>query len=177
MQGQGDHRLDGLHHVGHHGHLVDARQTYVHIQNVRACVLLRHGLVQDIVQIVFPQRLLEPLLAGGVDALAHHPHAGELRHLRGRADPAALGRTGYFRRLGADGVAQLLDERRRCATAAAQDTDAQLGERHHLTGELRRCDGVLVGLGVRQPGVGLDHQGQVRPLAQFFCQGQNFSWP
>ena len=127
-------------------------------------------MVQDIVQIVFPQCLLEPLFTGGVDALAHHSHAGELRHLRGRADPAAPGRTGHFRRLGADGVAQLLDERRRCAAAAAQDTDAQLGERHHLTGELRRCDGVLIGLGIRQAGVGLDHQGQVRPLPQLLRQ-------
>ena len=126
---------------------------------------------------MFPQRLLEPLFTGGIDALAHHPHAGELCHLRGRADPVALGGTGHFRRFRTDGVAQLLDELRRRAAAAAQDADAQLGEGHHLPGELRRCDGVLIGLGVGQPGVGLDHQGQVRPLAQFFRQGQNFGWP
>ena len=177
LQGQGDHRLDGLHHIGHHGHLVDARQAYVHVQNVRTCVLLSHGLVQDIVQIVFPQRLLEPLFTGGIDALAHHPHAGELCHLRGRADPVALGGTGHFRRFRTDGVAQLLDELRRRAAAAAQDADAQLGEGHHLPGKLRRCDGVLIGLGVGQPGVGLDHQGQVRPLAQLFRQRQNLSRP
>ena len=88
LQRDGQGALQRLHHTRQHGDLVHAGVADVYVQNVRARVLLLDAHVQNVVQVVFQQRLLEALFAGGVDALADHAHAVDAQRRDGRAHEA-----------------------------------------------------------------------------------------
>ena len=85
LKGQGQHALQLLHHIGHHGRLVDLRQPHVHVENVRAAVFLPQTLPQDVFDIIVPECLLEFLLSGGIDPLTDdHRQRADLHTLRER---------------------------------------------------------------------------------------------
>ena len=71
MERQRQHTLQPRDHTCHHIRLVDLRQADIDIQNMRAAVLLREALGQDIFNVVFAQRRLKFALAGRVDALTN----------------------------------------------------------------------------------------------------------
>ena len=122
---------------------------------------------------MLPEGLLEPLFAGGIDALANDPDAVQFRHTGGAADAVTGFGLALPRCLVRQTAGQRLDEIRAGAAAAPQDGHAQVGKGLHLPGKLLRGDLILVGHRVRQTGVGLDNNRQIRPLHQFLRQWQN----
>ena len=170
LQGQLHHRLQGLHGPCHHVGLVDAGETHVHVQDLRPGLLLLHALLEDIVQIIFPEGLLEPLFPGGVDPFADDPDAAEFRDAGGGADAP------LFRRWPGNGVFQHpgkgRDKVRPGAAAAAEDGDPQRQRRNHGLGEFRRGDGVFAGGRVRKPRVGLQNDGEGGPFSQLLHHGK-----
>ena len=56
-----DRALQLLYHSGQHNHFIHTGEAYVHIQDVRSGILLLDTHIQDIVQVIFQQRLLETL--------------------------------------------------------------------------------------------------------------------
>ena len=183
LQGQVDHGLQGLDRAGHHRRLVDAGQADVDVQNVRAGILLFQAARNDIVKVLLPQGLLEALLPGGVDALADHPDPVKDGRVRSRTDPVLP--RGFFRsrRLTAaqcrrgEALAQHADKVRRRTAAAAQIRNTLLKRRQQLFGKVFRGQTVFAGRRVRQAGVRLQDQGQIRPLAQLAHEGQQLLRP
>ena len=90
LQGQGNGALQVLYHPGQHGDFVHTGEAHVHIQDVGSRVLLLDGDIQNVVQVVFQQRLLEPLFAGGIHPLADDPHAVQAAGGDGGADAAGI---------------------------------------------------------------------------------------
>ena len=166
LEGGVCHPLEGLDHLDHHGGFVNLRQAHVHVQNVRPGLGLLQGLGEHEVHVVPEKGLLHPLLAGGVDALADHPHPVDGHHPGGTAYrcgdmpghaldcPPLQGRTHFG------------DVLRGGAAAAAVALHPQLGELSHRLGELIRRDVVARPARVGQAGVGLYRDGQGGPLCQ-----------
>ena len=153
--------MQRFHRLLHQGRLVHPRRAHVHIQQVRTLLRLGHRLLQNIIHIPLGQRLLEPLFAGGVDALAHHPH-GVHRHAgHGGAQHRRHG-MGLTARLAVpEHAAQQANEIRRGAAAAASGEQAQLPVRLHLLGEQLRRDVVTAAVGTGQARVGLDEHREI----------------
>ncbi|MPM95848.1 hypothetical protein SDC9_143003 [bioreactor metagenome] len=71
LQRQRRDALNRFYCARHHIGFVYLRQADVHIEHVRARVLLGDGFADDIVDILIAQRFLEALFAGRVNALAY----------------------------------------------------------------------------------------------------------
>ena len=122
-------------------------------------VCLGHRLGEDIVHIPFPQRLLEPLFAGGVDPLSHHHGIGGVHHRHGTGEQTSLLHLPDSRGLVRQPVGQQPDVLGGGAAAASRRPDSQLGIGFHLVQKALGVQTVFPGGGVRQTGVGLDeHQ-------------------
>ncbi len=177
LEGQLHHPLEGLHHLLHHGLLVDLRQAHVHIQNIRPGRGLLQPLGQDVVHLPVFKGLLEPLFTGGIDPLPNDPHPVQNHHPAGAAH-----RRGDGKRPPAKGARlQLLfqggDIVRGGAAASPQHLHPQLRQPGHGGSKLLRGNIVPAASGLRQTGIGLCHQGEAGPAAQFLHQGQQFPGP
>ena len=153
--------MQGFHHLLHHGRLVHLRGAHVHVENLRSGLGLRHGLLQHVVHVALPQRLLEPLFAGGIDALAHHGHAVYGDALHGRTDHRGHGVGRPSRHAVPEHIVQKPDEIRCGAAAAARRKQSQLPVRLHLPGVQLRRDIVAAAVGAGQTGVGLHEHREV----------------
>ena len=137
LQGQGQHALELCDDAPHHGGFIDLGEADVHIEDVRAAVLLAEAFLQDILDVVVPESLLEFLLAGRIDALADdHRELADLHALREGGDhsPALLDRR--FKGQSFDTFCREADMFRGCPAAAADDVDAHRGDLFHPEGEL-----------------------------------------
>ena len=165
------HRLQRLDHPAQHGRLVDARQPHVDIKDFGSGVLLLDPPRDDVVDIRFPQRLLEALFPGGIDALADDAHAVKARRAGSGTDTVPVCRF-PGKRHPLQGGGQGADKRRCGAAAAAEDAHAQLPRRRQLPCEIFRSHMILAGRGIRQSGIWLEDQGPVGPVAQLLDQRQ-----
>ena len=167
--------LERLYRADHHALFVDARHTYIHIQKVSPGIHLLHCLIQDVVHVVCLERRLEPLFAGGVDALADDAWLVDLHHFGCRADCCRDLDVFPFRDLCLfQQVISRLDMLRCRAAAAAVDGDAQLCKLHHSLCKFRRVYQIFSGDRVRESGVGLYHQRQRGPLCHLLHNGKEF---
>ena len=144
-----------------HRRLVDARQTDIHIQHLGAGLGLGHRLGAGIGAVTVPQRLLQPLFAGGVDPLAHHRDAFHLHTAHRRTQPAGPQRDFGGRAAFCKGLPQQTDILRRGAAAPAHHRDAGAGIVLHLGGKPGGVQ-IIAAVGVGQPGIGLDKDRQIR---------------
>ena len=141
LQGQAGHALQGADRALEHLGLVHAGKADVDVQDVRARVLLRRALGEDIVHVRAAERLLELGLARRVYALADNDGGGAYLHRRGEGgnDGAALphrGREGQVAALADEGG----DVLRRGAAAAAEELRAGFGDGPHAPGEVLRAE-------------------------------------
>ena len=171
-QGQIGGLLELAHHLGQHGHLVHAGIADVDVQDVRARVLLLDGDVNNIVEVLFLQRLLEALLAGGIDALADDPHTGNADGLGRGADDAVAADFASPRRRAADALMQRANVFRIGAAAAAHDGHARLDGFCHGFGEGSRGQVIMTIRRVGQARVGLGDDGQVGVCKDLPQRGQ-----
>ena len=178
LEGQGDDRLDGAHRLGEEGGLVDFRQTHVYVQDMGARLLLGKALVEEIFNVMLPQRLLEPLLAGGVDTLTdeHRVPADLYRPGVGGHHRAFLLHRRYEGQAPAAG-GQGLDVVGGGAAAAAHQMDAVGGQGLHNGCKLLRphVEHRPASLGAGQTGVGVDHDGQGGTGGQLLHDGLHLS--
>jgi hypothetical protein len=165
LQRQGAHALQfanaGFKHFG----LVDLGQAHVHVEYVRARLLLGDALFENITDVPLAQRLLETLFTGGVDPLAdEHGRAAEWNGAVEGADNASL----FVRERDGGHTARPVDQRRDvirvCAAAAADDARTVRDDLFHKGCKLLHVH-VEYGFSVfnaRHPGVGLDQYGYGR---------------
>ena len=156
LQGQTDHALQRFDHLFHQRGLVHAGGTHVDVEDLRPGFHLTDGLFEDVVHVIFPQGLLEPLFAGGVDPLAHHRDAVHIDAAHRRADDRLHGVVGAAGLAAGKDTVQQLDELRRGAAAAARREQVQLPVRLHLHPIELRGDVVAGAVGTGQTRVGLD---------------------
>ena len=143
LQRQIDDRLQFFHGFPEHGRFVDLRQTDVDIQNVHAAFLLADAFLQDIVQIMFFERLLEPLFAGRIDAFPDQQRLGfEPDGVCVRRNAGDLFICQRYRRQGSGSVDDLSDIGRGRAAAAACDADALLDVVCHIGSKFVRQGGI-----------------------------------
>ncbi len=156
------------HHARQHLGLDDTGRPDVHIEKVGAGVGLLHGVLADDVQSACAERLGQPLLARGVDALAHtHERSGgaHANHAARAGHRNAGGRCGAFGRLLlADEVGDRAGELGSGAAARADERRTRVHEARrvlaHLDGRARKDRRAVHEL--RQSGVGAhdDRQGR-----------------
>ncbi len=150
-----------------HGLLfVDAAHAHVHVQDLRAALLLLLRELHHLIEIPLPQLGLQQLFPGGIDALPHDQEAalqteGHRTTLRGQVSDA-LSPAGPF----GDGafpeaVAKLPYVLRRSPAASPQDGSPGLGQKLHLLREGVRVH-VIIGtpsLQMGQARIGLGDDG------------------
>ena len=177
LQGDVQGALQLFHHPGQHGHLVHAGIAHVHVQDIRSGVHLLEAHIQDIIQVLLQQGLLEPLFAGGVDALADDPHAVQPQRLRGGANK----RHGVIVPLGRRFALQRRrhgpDIGRGRAAAAAEQRDAQVQAGGQGRREGLRSHVVVAVHRVRQARVGLGDHRQAGVFAYLFQHGSQHIRP
>lgn len=76
LQGKIQYALKASYGPRHHGWLVYFRQAHIDIQHMSPRLLLSDTFLQNIIQVVFPQRLLEPGLTGGIDPFTDNDRTG-----------------------------------------------------------------------------------------------------
>ena len=177
LQRQIHHRLQGLHHPGHHLRLIDAGKTDIHVQQIHARVLLLDASGDNIIDVILPQGLLEAFLSGGVDALADDPHRSEGGGLGGGAHAAAALGPGRRHPRAPHGGAQRADKVRRGPAAAAKHLNPVFRGCFQLRGKLLRRNPVFPRGGVRQARIRFQDQRLVRPAAQLTDHGQQLFRP
>ena len=136
LQGQGENTLELLHHVRHHGGLVNLGEADVHVEDVRAAVLLAQALAKNVLDIAVAQRLFEFLLPGRIDALADdHGPGADLHALREGADHCpVLARLRLKREL-SDALCRKADVLRGRAAASSDRLNAHFRDLFHPAGE------------------------------------------
>ena len=165
------YRLYGLDHPNHHSRFINAGQSDVDIQNMRSRVGLFDCLCEDIIKVVFPQRLLESLFSGGVDAFADDAHAVNRDSICWGTDhgfshdfPRRDGqRLDFFCKFG--------NKCRGCSAASAHVGNAKCGKTGHLVRKFGGGDVVFAGGRVRETGICFHDDGQCGCSAQPFSKG------
>ena len=89
LQGQIGDGLQVADQLLQRGRLIDAGQTGVDVQHLGTGLGLGHCLGAGVGTVPFPQGLLQPLFAGGVDALTYHSDAGHVHKAHRRTQAAA----------------------------------------------------------------------------------------
>ena len=199
LKGQVGHALNRPDDFGHQRGFIRSRKSHIDIEYVRTGLSLFDGTFHDVVHVMFPKRLLEPLLAGRIDPLADHAHrAVKICHPSGRADSVsdppsgrglgkriARGILNRFRcssrivnrwvHASRHSLTKSLDEGGLCAAASAHDTNAHGRIYCHLPGKALRCHRVGSGPWIRQAGIGFDDHGKIRSLTdQAYHRNQLF---
>ena len=172
LQRQRNHALYRLDHLYHHFRFIYAGQANIDIQNIRTGLLLFNGTLHNIIEIPFPQGLLEPFLASGIDAFSDDTDTAEISHMTGRTHTPPALRPDILcciRQLG-----QRCNKVRRGAAAAAQNGNPQLREFCHLTGKFRCIHIISAGCRVRKSRIRLDNQRLICPFAHFRNERINF---
>ena len=177
LQRQIHRRLQPLDHPGQHGLFVHAGIAHVHVQDLRARVLLLHRHIHNVVQVVLQQRLLEALLARGVDALADDPHAADSQGGGGCADEAHRV-VGTLAGLHVpDCLPQRTDISRVGAAAAAHQAGPGIHQCLHGLGEILRRQVVMAVHRIGQARVGLGDHRQAGGGAHLLHHGQQLHRP
>ena len=137
LQGQIDDGLQLTYRSGDHLHLIDFRQTHIHIQHMHALFLLAETFTQNVVDVMRSQGFLEGLFARGVDALADQHSFPAKEHRMAVGGHAGIcffrkrNRLHFFGRNRADVL-------RRGAAAAARKAHALGKQLMHLMGKILR---------------------------------------
>ena len=156
------------------GGLVNTGQTGVDIQHLSTGLGLGYGLGAGIGAVTVPQSLLQPLFAGGIDALSYNGDAVHLDKANRRTQTTAADRDLVGGNQRGKGLPQLGDEVRRCAAAAANHGNADRGISFHLCGKFRGIQ-VVAAVRVGQTGIGLDKNRYTGrdAAAEPLCKRQN----
>ena len=173
LQGQRHNALQLLDHLGQQRHFIHAWHAHIHIQNVRASVHLLHRQRGHIVQILLQQGLLEPLFAGGIDALADDPHPVDGDCPGGCADKAGLFSTAAGRLTARQRIPQGAQVVGTGAAAAAQQGGPGIHTIQHGLRVLGRGQVIAAVHGIGQACVGLGNDGQRGMLGQFPDKGRS----
>ena len=171
LQRQRRDALQLRNHVLHHRRLINLRQPDIDIQDVRAGVLLLERLSAEIIEVVAAERLLEFLLARGIDPLAdNHRARADLHRARKAGDDRAVLRrirTEWQTTHHRDRAPDML----RCGAAAtAHRLHAERGNLSHPAGKIRgahviHCPSFVVRAG--KSGIGIHqnrHRGRLHQL-------------
>ena len=128
LQGQTDRAADGGHHPAHQIDLIDSGQTDVDIQNLCARVRLVNRLRDDIIHILFAERLLKTLLARRIDSLADDAHTLSKRAYLARRANAMDGFSRPYRFFPRQFSAKRLNKCGRCSAAPADICRTDVGQ-------------------------------------------------
>ena len=161
LQRQAHHALQGLDHLLHDGRLVHTGSAHIDVQHLCAGLGLADGLLEDVVHISLAEGLLEPLFAGGVDALSHHGDAVHRDEIHRRAEHRGHGVGSPARPAVGEDAVQQPDEIGGGAAAAARREELQLPVGLHLHGKELGGDVVAAAVGPGQARVGLDEDREI----------------
>ena len=161
LQRQAHHALQGLDHLLHDGRLVHTGSAHIDVQHLCAGLGLADGLLEDVVHISLAEGLLEPLFAGGVDALSHHGDAIHRDKIHRRAEHRGHGVGSPARPAVGEDAVQQPDEIGGGAAAAARREELQLPVGLHLHGKELGGDVVAAAVGPGQARVGLDEDREI----------------
>ncbi len=134
-----------------HGLLfVDAAHAHVHVQDLRAALLLLLRELHHLIEIPLPQLGLQQLFPGGIDALPHDQEAalqteGHRTALRSQETRPCLPPGHFLHRPLSKGGVNAPDEFRRGPATPAQNGSARLHQKPHLLREFLRPH-VIAGL-------------------------------
>ena len=174
---ESDRALQLLYHSGQHNHFIHTGEAYVHIQDVRSGILLLDTHIQDIVQVIFQQRLLETLFPGGVDTLANHPHTIQSDGCHRGTDKTGVVIVPGYGLFSFQNCRQPTNVFRGCTATAAHDGDTSLHAGQQSLGKVLRSHIIVSIHRVRQARVRLGNDRQAGILTQFFQQRRQQVWP